>query len=1309
MTLILHRSDVGEDLRAPQTLAPRRRRLSTLAVRRVKGRPCIVSVHRKGALLQPSDDTVRLRKDWRKTLVGPHDTVVITYLPLGGAMGGSSGGGGKAIGAAVAAFALAVAAPWLVGAIAPSLGLGGVLGTTAGLTLAGKVVAAGIVAGAAYLLSKATQAKANTEADSRPVYGVSGGGNLPRPGDRIPINYGRVWHQPDLSQADYFIYTGGEDSDQILLKKVTVGAGPYKVHAIRVGQALMWTENGGLRPPFTKAQVEILQPGEESDLVPGAVYSSESVAGTELPAQEGDIEWIGPFPVTEPGVLTKRIQIDYTWPQGYWIQHPKRPNKMPCSYGIIVQYAEIDEDGRVIGPWRLLFEDIGEGVATRAVRKTKFVNVPSGRWAVRARNHVTRLLPELEEQGVSAATALTWDGLRAHLFNEPLRPDVQEIAMKISAEAMGSTMTFSDIWVETTKILPIWNGSAWVEQPTRKAVWAALDILRNRVYGGAYPDSKIDLDTFRHYALTLNEHDTFDGQIRGPVSVYEAAATVLGVIRAEPTMIGDVWSMVRDEPRPYAGHVITRRQIVKDTSGADFDLDVGGGESDIIGEYFVDGDTNRRGEVRATIGAQTLTPTRKQLFGVSDHDHAYMLAKWFAASAYYRRETRSLTMERAGRIVERNDRARIDTWFLDTTVAVGVDARAGLTLTLDADVTLPAGTHAVLRDQQGQEWGPLAITASGPRTITLDADDVAVIEQTTGRTLTSLFGKPNRRLPVTALIGTLTELARPYIIRTAKPEGLDRIQITAVYDAPEVWQVLGEAIPPAPPIKEVILDEAELTPILPWVRAHLVQKATALVLEWAAAGARGCRLYRVDIAYGAGGEWQNIHYAEATSGSYVVEYREGVEVQVRAYAINGRGVPSDPVFTTVQLFKPVINSEIADLILEMEMLSEQVKRDIRAISEIGERTLRDNLKKLNDKVEELASAAATEDVHSYEQRNLIKVAIDNAHAAILEEARLRVSEDEALAELITTITARLNDPETGLSASASAIESLQTRVSTTEGSIEAVAERTTTLESRANNPTTGFTALAQLTQDLKTAVGLTGTGGEATATFITSLSAQINGSGGVITQLSSVTATANDAQGKVNNVRLEHGVAFTVDGAAVGGYRLTGFRRLDGSFQSEFGIHGDLVVTGTIQGAKLRTDQAIITGQLQVGSLVVHNESILDSAVSNDAADASTGLAAMISINVRGGRVLILATYYGQPGTLRPIGNAGTLRILRDGNEIRSLTNNHYIIQGNSGAGLYTLQTTIIAIDRPAKGVHTYRVEDDFMGGVAIYVLELSK
>ena len=183
----------------------------------------------------------------------------------------------------------------------------------------------------------------------------------------------------------------------------------------------------------------------------------------------------------------------------------------------------------------------------------------------------------------------------------------------------------------------------------------------------------IDLGLIRHYASQVGPYDVFNGIIRGPVSVFEAAQTVLGAMRAEPFRLGNAWSIVRDESKNVRKHVFTRRQIMRGTSVAAFRTGNSDGSSDVIAEYFFGGDPRRRREVRITFGTTTSTPRRISLAGITDHDHATHIATWMAASNYFRRQTRRFTSELAGRLVKRNDPVFVDTWFLADAKAYGVE------------------------------------------------------------------------------------------------------------------------------------------------------------------------------------------------------------------------------------------------------------------------------------------------------------------------------------------------------------------------------------------------------------------------------------------------------------------------------------------------------------------------------------------------------------------------------------------------------------------------------------------------------------
>ncbi len=233
--------------------------------------------------------------------------------------------------------------------------------------------------------------------------------------------------------------------------------------------------------------------------------------------------------------------------------------------------------------------------------------------------------------GFEQQNRATWDGMSAYKDDYRIRPETTEIVLRIRA-GKGLTVTaYSDIMVDATRIVPVWDGSAWTEQATRKAVWAFCDLVRS-TYGLAQPNS-VDAAKALYYANLLTANDTYDGLLPEVSSFWEAAGQLLLPLRADPVKVGAVHSFVRDESRAEPRHVLTRRQIVRDSSGATYKTKVEGG--DVIVEFDRDGDPKRPDEVRYSYGAPTRTPKRYKVAGITDGLHALKHATWLAAVAVF--------------------------------------------------------------------------------------------------------------------------------------------------------------------------------------------------------------------------------------------------------------------------------------------------------------------------------------------------------------------------------------------------------------------------------------------------------------------------------------------------------------------------------------------------------------------------------------------------------------------------------------------------------------------------------------------------
>ncbi len=901
----------GKPMGEPIALPRARRRLEALVRRHADhSRPYIVSVHRRGDPLAVTDLSVRLRKTWSATEIGPRDTVIVTYLPRGGgAQAGGGSRGGKAnmagIGLLVATVALAAIGQfWAIGALAPLVG---------GTGMAGTIWAAGsaaMLAGAGYLLSRATQAKAN-KTDDRPVYGVSGGGNLPRTGDRIPVIYGRCWTTPDLSQPDYTAYVG--DDSQDLFKRLTIGCGKYAFKAIRVAGVTMWTADGGLTPAFIGSQLEFIAPGAASALVPGQVATVAAVAGAQLPKVASFPNWAGPFEFGPGAPLQTRIQLDFSLPQGCY-SIPDGGNhqgkQFPTDWGVLFEAAPCDIDGTPTGPFIAFHSEGGTVLSTRPMRFTRYVDWPAGRYTFRARNiGAADSVPHPAGFNAQVTNVVMWDGLRAHIPQAAVRPGITELAMKIRAGKELSVTSFGEVEVEVSRILPVWTGSGWSDQETDLCAWAYADILMDQSHGASMPAGKLDLPRLLHYAGTGAPFNTFSGVIRGPVSVYEAATTVLGTMRASPLRLGSVWTMVRDEPKAVRKHVISRRQILRDTTGQTFNLDLSDGSADIIVEWMADGDPRRMRSHRVTFGEQTLTPRRMQATGARTGEHAIHLATWAAASAYYRRERRGFSMDYAGRLLLPNDPAMIDAWYFDPIQTAGVldadiDEDAGrYVLTLDLEEAFEPGLYAILRGRDGLEWGPIAVTQEGER-ILLNADDVAAAKSMTGLGLDDVLNTATQAA-TSVVIGAYSEITSKWLIRSLGFEGETKVNVEAVFDAPQVWSALAEPIilPPPPPSTGL---ENPATVALAYVSALPVQRNAAMFMDWAVGRARSAAEYQVIISYD---DWQTselVYRGPANSGTHPLREANGT-IRVRARGIAASGLVSGWVETAFTVTPAIID------------------------------------------------------------------------------------------------------------------------------------------------------------------------------------------------------------------------------------------------------------------------------------------------------------------------------------------------------------------------------------------------------------------
>ncbi len=1061
MAQVLHLTPLGKPVGAPILLDRRRRRLSTVMARHNQaGRRVIAFKVPNGKALDMERHLVRRRR-WKDVLVGPEDMILILPVIAGG--GGGRGGAGKGLSIALAVASIALLALGQFWAAGQWIATTFDIGLKAGNAIwAG--VSAGLLLGASVLAQSMMQSKANTP---KQLYGVSGGGNVARLWERIPVTYGRTWVKPDLTQVDYYFYDG---DDVVLVKRLSVGLGKYNLKTIRVGDSVFWTAADGIKPPFDfnlddekGAKVEVLY-GTASTILPGNVYSSPSVAGIQVARVIDNPARSGPFPVCQPGDKVERIQIDMSWPNGVFTRATKSGNLNAATVNVYWEYREIDDLGEPVGDglWSELHRVYGAWKSQDPIRRTEIKSVPLARYEVQAYS--------VDNHQENVSNDVYWDGLRG-LFNDTVaREGRTEVVMRVRSSKSLSITSFSNAEMEVARVLDVWDGSAWSEQETSLAKWAAVDILRSS-YGSSVPDAEVDLPRF--LALSLTQDNEFNATINGPVSVWEALGTALAPIRADVIKIGNLYSFVRDEPKVMRQHAITRRNIVRDSSSITFDLGTDRSAGDVVMEIYRGGDPKDPVPIRSTIGSQSRTPKRMQPIGITDPYHGQRFADYHAAVSAFRQETRDVVVGRDGTLYRPGDLAAVDTWFYSARQATQVDARSNRTLTLDGTPDAAAYPYCVLRDRKGRAFGPMRYTIGAlPKIVTLDADDLAAAQTNAGMMLADVMAKPRQNRTI-AQFGTLAELQRNYLVKSAVPANAETVRVSLVYDDPRVWAYIGANMPVFVPPSARDPDYPVVLGISAWVNRN----DTRLTLHWSARLAADAALTEVQLSYDEGLTWPNIYTGPATNGTAPIGYNENGPCWIRARGIGPNGTPGD--WTMPSVFTTPAPSVNGGYLIEESVLNQAIEAAAQVTA------LRSQMEAMAAQIRLLALQSSNDQAVTSNDLREVRVERDagdtRVTAAFTEVITATVTGSGGLAERTATLEATVDTPVTGLSAK---ITSQGTTLATLGDTVGAMATQVDGVEAKTDAGTahgsirwTAISAESGVSASWRLEASITGPGG----------------------------------------------------------------------------------------------------------------------------------------------------------------------------------------------------------------------------------------
>ncbi len=910
------------------------------------------------------------RTEWVTHRLAANDNVEFLSRPLGGA-GAGGGSTAKSIGAIVAMVALTALAPWAMGAI-------GLTGTAA------SIGSSLIIAGGAMAISHFLKPKTGGKTDAKEeLYSFGFGGNQARPLQPIPVGYGRTLSYPDFAAPRYSEYDGDAMTEYALL---CLGCGEYDIEELRIADTRIWTKAGGYNSSFPGIRIQIVPPGQQVSLFPVNVVTSSEVSGIEL-----DTSFTPGFAANAPTTAAREVLLDFIFPNGCYIIYKDRT--LHANAEVEIQARPINDAGAPIGSWSNLLTKNYVFAKQSQIRVTERVSIPPGRYEIRVRRTNPSITNQPFGNGKSTGVDdIVWSALRAHIDGPNAFPRVTTIAVRAKAsEALQGIMN-GQLGVIATRKIPVWNGAAFVTQPSRSIAWAALDIWRNTDYGAGLSLSQTDFQSFVAYdQLWANAGHTFDHVFKEPQTLDDALETILKAGRAIPASVGDRLTIVRDEPRGIPRMIFTDYDIVRDSLTIDYTLANDDLADGIIGEY-IDETTLRLAEVSsAPDGVQLAKPTRVQLVGVSKRSQAAGLVRFMAGENAMRRVMVTWTARAEGRLLKRGDLVKLsceepETWGQSAEIAAYNNTSRAITFDRDLDWDATALNHYIeVRRRDGQPWGPVRVTrGTSDRIAIVNFTDMQAETTRQGMSLADAIARSDLMDRPTAAFSP----GEPRTFRVLITEGTpdtdgEHITLSGVMDDTQVYNVVETGVPPLPTIPDVF---SPSIPVVSGLGAQVYQRGMNLIMQAGWQPAKGAVVYRADVSYDSGASWVRAYEGDKTTFEAVVASAPVVLLRVAGITVSN---------VVGQWSIVAINSP--PLVLDNEFFIMKIQPD-DLIPDLSRRL--DSLDLL-DQVADLAG----------ESRVVAEEADERGRAAIIQVAEVKVTADKALAIFGTDVVAEFDNNE----------------------------------------------------------------------------------------------------------------------------------------------------------------------------------------------------------------------------------------------------------------------------------------------------------
>lgn len=494
---------------------------------------------------------------------------------------------------------------------------------------------------------------------------------------------------PPFACEPYFEYRARPDAvdedldhDQFFFALYAVGVGDHEVFA-KIGNTPITRFADVLRADY-------LPPGTQPTEVLANVTTAREVAGQILESGR----YVGGFAACSARRTCQAIGVDVAATRGLG----KGEDALTVSWR--VEYREINDFGQVLTPWQVLANE----------SRTGYTATPQ-RWSERyeltteARVEVRVVRTDVQDTAPFALHELAWIGLRAYLAEPaPLNEHTAhfEVVMRASAQLSQASSRDVRLIVQAKCVSLDSNLNDVAAAHTRNPGWWALDLVRSATWGARKADDRVDLQSFRDFAVTCDaRQDRFDFVFDQAVSAWDALQLIARAGRARAFRRNGVISIARDEWIDVPVTAFSARNCIPGSISYSEALPTSQTPDGVVIEYQ-DHRTGEWTEIPCPCPGVELSdmanPVRKRLEGVTGATHAEREGLYEAACIVYRGRSLNWTTEMQGMLPA----------FLDT-VAVQPDI-AGYGQTGDVVDWSPGTLVMTLSEAPDFEAGDLYLT-----------------------------------------------------------------------------------------------------------------------------------------------------------------------------------------------------------------------------------------------------------------------------------------------------------------------------------------------------------------------------------------------------------------------------------------------------------------------------------------------------------------------------------------------------------------------------------------------------------------------